>query len=78
MFKSHPCRVNGETLGGEIGLILGHDVVSGLFGVVQVAGLPFDRQTCGGKLLQREVKESLIVGLEVEHTARLEQAAVDL
>ena len=61
--KSDPSRIDDLSFFGEVAFVLGHDVIRVLFGMMEIAGLPFNGKTAECKLLQTEIKESLVVGL---------------
>ena len=63
--KANDCRKDGLTLGGKVGFVLGHYIDLCALGGMEVAGLPLDDKSCGGKFIQAEVKQALVVGFEI-------------
>ena len=62
--KPNYCRINSKTLFGEILFILGHNVALCALTVVKVTRLPEDLESKLGKLLERKVEKSDVIGLE--------------
>ena len=65
MLKSDPSRVDYLSFFGEVALVFGHYIAFIFLGCVEIARLPLNRQSCLRELLKAEIKQPLVVGLQL-------------
>ena len=75
--EANPRGADGKAFFGKILFIFGHDIIGILFTFVEISGLPKDLQTTCLELLQTEIKEPYIVGLEFQNAAFSQQTVIN-